>query len=131
MDMEFLKKFIPYSEMAVIRENPEAYASEFERVERQLRSLPAPEALYGKKPEEIRIWAHYFGGASDWWIYALEPDCEYAEAFVCLNGDSWNAENGPIYIPELLPISLVNLDLHWNDETTLKQLMDKVEKQAR
>ena len=88
MDIEFLEKFIPYSEMAVIRENPEAYADELERVERQLRSLPAPEALCGKKPEEIRIYVHYFGGVSDWRLYALAPDCEYAEAFVCLNGDN-------------------------------------------
>lgn len=130
MNMAFLEKFIPYSEMAVIRENLEAYADELERVERQLRSLPAADALYGKKPEEIRIWAHYFGGASDWWVYALEPNHEYAETFVCLNGDAWNAEVGPIYIPELLPVNLINLDLHWNDETTLKQVMDKVKRQA-
>ena len=128
MDMELMEKFIPYGEMAVIRSNPEAFRDELERVERQLRSLPTLESLYGKKPEEIRIYAHYSGGASDWWLYALEPDCEYAEAFVCLNGDSWNAEAGPIYIPEFLPINLINLDLHWNDETTLKQVMGSVKK---
>ena len=127
MDMEFLKKFIPYGEMADIRENIEAYRDELERAERQLRSLPTPEALHDMDLDKIRIFAHYFGGASDWWVYALEPDHEYAEAFVCLNGDSWNAEAGPIYIPELLPISLINLDLHWNDETTLKRVMDKVQ----
>ena len=131
MDMEFLKKFLPYGEMTVITQNPGAFRDELERVERQLRSLPAPEALYGKNPEEIRIYAHYFGGASDWWVYALKPDHEYSEAFVCLNGDTWNAEGSPIYIPELLPVSLINLDLHWNDETTLKQVMDMVERQAR
>lgn len=79
MDMEFLKKIILYGEMGGIRDNLDAFRAELERVERQLRSLPAPETLYGKNPEEIRIYAHYFGGASDWWLYALEPDCEYAE----------------------------------------------------
>ena len=130
MDRVFLEKFIPYGEMAVIRDNPEAFRDELERVECQLRSLPTPEAIYDKDLDEIRIFAHYFGGASDWWVYALEKDCEYAEAFVCLNRDGWNAEVGPIYIPELLPVNLINLDLHWNDETTLKQVMDRVKRQA-
>lgn len=128
MDIEFLKKFIPYGEMAVIKENPGAYRDGLERVERQLLSLPTPDDIRGMKLEEIRIGAHYFGGVSDWWIYAVEPDGEYGEAFVCLNGDSWNAELGPIYIPELLPISLINLDLHWKDDITLKDIMEKVKR---
>lgn len=126
MDMEFLKKFVPYGEMAVIKESLGAYKDALERLERQLRSLPTPEEIRGRMPEEIRIWAHYFGGGSDWWLYALEDDCEYGEAFVCLNGDSWNAETGPIYIPELLPIGMINIDLHWKDGVTLKDVMKKV-----
>lgn len=125
MDLEFLKKFIPYGELAIIKANPGAFKEELEKVERQLKSLPTPEDIRGKKPEDIRILAHYFGGASDWWIYALEDD-EYGEAFVCLNGDSWNAECGPIYIPELLPIEMINIDLHWNDSIKLKDVMAKV-----
>lgn len=76
MDIEFLKNFIPYGEMAVIQAYPEAYMDELERVERQLRSCPEPLAIYGKELEEVRVYAHYFGGASDWWVYALEPDCK-------------------------------------------------------
>lgn len=128
MDLEFLRKFIPYGEMAVIEENPGAYKDGLERLERHLRSLPTPEDILGKKPEELKIGAHYFGGSSDWWIYALELDGAYGEAFVCLNGDSWNAETGPVYIPELLPIGMINIDLHWKAETTLKDVMDKVRK---
>lgn len=125
VDMEFLKNFIPFGEMAVIRENPASFKDELERVERQLGSLPTPKELIGKKLEDIHIWAHYFGGNCDWWVYALEPGYEYAQAFVCLNGDSWNAEAGSLYIPELLPIGLVNLDLYWNT-ITLKEIMEKV-----
>lgn len=124
MDIEYLRKFVPHQEMAVIMDNPMAYMAELERVERQIRAMPQPGNLPDKN--EIRIGMHYFGGATDFWVYALEPDCEYAEAFVCLNGDAWNAECGPIYIPELLPIALINLDLHWNSQTRLVDVMKRV-----
>lgn len=126
MDIDYLRRFIPNQEMAVIMENIAAYRSELERVERQIRTMPLPENLPAK--DDIRIGMHYFGGATDFWVYALEADGEYAEAFVCLNGDTWNAECGPIYIPELLPIALINLDLHWDSDTRLVDIMQRVRK---
>lgn len=126
MDLDFLRKFIPHSELAVILENPEAYADELEDVEQQIRAMPTPEQLRDAELSDIKIGMHYFGGGTDFWVYALEPDGQYAEAFVCLNGDRMNAETGPIYIPELLPIALINLDLHWDSETRLTDIINRV-----
>lgn len=124
MDIEYLRRFVPQQEMAVIMDNPMAYIAELERVERQIRAMPQLGNLPGK--DEVKIGMHYFGGATDFWVYALEVDGEYAEAFVCLNGDAWNAECGPIYIPELLPIAIMNLDLHWDSNTRLVDVMERV-----
>lgn len=118
MDMVFLEKFVPYSEMAVIRENLPDYERELERVEAQIRAMPAPHKIASLSPSQIRIGMHYFGGSTDIWIHALEKD-GYAEAFVCLNGDAVNAECGPVFIPEFLGIPIINLDLHWDSNITL------------
>lgn len=126
MDIEYLRKFVPYSEMKAIMDNIGAYESELERVECQIRAMPDPARIGRLKPKEISVGMHYFGGATDFWVYALEADGECAEAFVCLNGDAWNAECGPIYIPELLRIALINLDLHWDSSTKLSDIMKRV-----
>lgn len=126
MDLEFLEKYIPHSEMRVIKGHPEAYRDELERVESQIRAIPALRQIAAFDAGEIRIGMHYFGGATDIWVYALEGDEGYADAFVCLNGDTENAECGSVYIPEFLDIPLMNLDLHWDSSITLKDVMEKV-----
>lgn len=130
MNIEFLKKFIPYSEMAVILDNIDEHRDDLERLESQIRAVPTLEGLRGIPEDEIRVKMHYFGGSTDIWVFALDPSHQYGEAFVCLNGDSWNAETGPIYFGEILPIPLFNLDLHWNSDTRLKEVIDKVKRDA-
>lgn len=125
MDIDFLKKYMPHSEMQVIKRNLPAYTQELERVERQIKAMPRDSQIVTLPPDQIKIGMHYFGGATDIWVYALGND-DFAEAFVCLNGDAENAECGPVYIPEFLRIPIINIDLHWNSDITLKEVMEKV-----
>lgn len=129
MDIKFLEKFIPHSEMAVLMENPQAHAAELERLESQIRAVPLL-GTFRWEPERLKVGMHYFGGATDIWVFGMDPRHDCVEAFVRLNGDSWNAETGPVYLCEILPIPLFNLDLHWNSDTILQTVIDKVKKDA-
>ena len=92
MNLEFPEKFIPYSEMAAVRESPKPARMSLgalgdSRAHRQRRR---PFAESGRNP----CLGPLFQRASDRRLCALEPDCECAGAFVCLNRDGWNAGRG-------------------------------------
>lgn len=126
LDIKHLSKFVPRSQLAVMMENIGLYRDELARLQSQIKACPMPQMVWGSDPAEIQIYLHYFGGATDLWVYGIEDNLVYGEAFVCLNGDAQNAETGPIRIAELLPIAMLNIDLYWDDATTLEQVMEKV-----
>jgi hypothetical protein len=61
---------IPYSQLEVTRQNPDAYAEPIERLTRVLAAIPAIGAT--DKMKEHPAALHYFAGATDIFI------CEYA-----------------------------------------------------
>jgi len=77
---------------------------------------------------------HYFTGGCDWWIVerdAGSPDDEepgrqdQAYGYTCLNGDTENAEEGYISLPELFRAG-AELDLYWKP-VTLGDIKAKLE----
>lgn len=50
-------------------------------------------------------------------------DTGEAFGFTCLGGDMGNAELGYVSIPEIVATNRLELDLYWNDEKTLKDVM--------
>lgn len=131
INWNFLEKYIPGLELAALKEHLEGEEKEhfvelLDHVEKQIKAMPKLYELAEKYPQEITVGMHYFGGATDFWIYELDPKEQIGMAFVCLNGDTWNAENGEVYIPEILQIPFLELDLYWDDKTVLDDIMKKV-----
>lgn len=130
-DIKFLEQYVPYSELKVLLDNlllrgeEGAYFTDLlAGLAKQIKSVPP---LYAN--EEIGLKAtvklHYFCGATDFWITELDPEERLAFGYTCLNGDSANAELGYISIPELLSISMMQLDLYWG-EKTLEEIIKEV-----
>ncbi len=131
VDYEFLERFVPKLELLVLKETLRGeergpIADSLKRLQRQISAMPSLGAVRYLPLEDIKIGMHYFHGGTDIWLYELDLETLEGEAFVCLNGDSWNAETGPVYLPEYLAIDLMQLDLFWDTRTTLKEVMDKV-----
>lgn len=131
INWDFLKEYIPAMELAALKEHAEGEEKEhfvelLSEVEKQIRAMPSYGALCEKEAQDINIGMHYFGGATDFWLFELDQEEKIGMAFVCLNGDTWNAEIGSVYIPEIIAIPFLELDLYWNEKTTLKEVMDKV-----
>ncbi len=131
INWEFLKNYIPPMELAALKEHAkgeekEHFAKLLGEVEKKIKSMPKMYDLAEKEAADISIGMHYFGGANDFWIFELDQEEKIGMAFVCLNGDTWNAEIGSVYIPEILDISFLELDLYWNEKTTLAEVWKKV-----
>lgn len=131
INWDFLKDYIPPLELACLKEHAQGEEKEhfvelLSEVEKQIKAMPNYGALCEKEAQDIPIGMHYFGGATDFWIFELDPEEKIGTAFVCLNGDEWNAEIGSVYIPEILGIRFLELDLYWDEKTTLADVWKKV-----
>jgi hypothetical protein len=110
---------IPYSQLAVTRQNPAAYAEPIERLTRALAAIPAIGATDGMNRTKVRehpAILHYFAGATDIFI------CEYDGSnemfgFIILNGDYEMAEFGYIGLSEIRHIAVLNLDYYWDEQS--------------
>lgn len=127
----FLREYIPHCELEALKEHAggeekEHFIELLAKVEKQIKNMPKLYDLADKYAPEITVGMHYFGGATDFWLYELDPEEKIGMAFVCLNGDIWNAELGPVYIPEILEIPFLELDLYWNDKTSIDSIIKKV-----
>lgn len=124
----FLERYIPKMELAVLRGNAKSEEKDFFielllDVEKQIKGMPGLYETYNLGPDKIQIGMHYFGGTTDFWLYELDQETGEGTAFVCLNGDSDCAERGPVYIPEIVGLRFMALDLYWNTDKTLQEVM--------
>ncbi len=131
INWDFLKDYIPPMELAALKEHAQGEEKEhfvelLSEVEQQIKTMPPYGALSEKEAKDIPIGMHYFGGATDFWIFELDREDKIGMAFVCLNGDIDNAEIGSVYIPEILGIRFMELDLYWNEKTTLANVWKQV-----
>ncbi len=65
------------------------------------------------------IYAHFFYGGSDWWVYDWDGKDDVVYAFVCLNGDWQNAESGGVSLHELAE-NRVEMDFFFTPKTLLE-----------
>jgi hypothetical protein len=105
---------IPYSQLEVTQQNPDAYAEPIERLTRILAAILAIGATDGMKEPPAVL--HYFAGATDIFI------CEYDGSnevfgFIILNGDYEMAEFGYISLSEIRHIAVLNLDYYWDEQS--------------
>lgn len=138
-DLDYLSKFIPSMELAALKEHlkgeeKEHFVDLLDDLEKTIKSMPG---LYDEEAEkqglDAPILLHYFFGGSDWWFSRYDPEDQVAFGFVRLGGMGDCAELGYSHIPEILrdvhhgPFQ-VELDLYWNKETTLREVMEKCDK---
>lgn len=123
----FLKRYLPQSELASLMhsargEEGEYFVSLLKSTEQAIRSVPP---LYASENlgADARVRLHYFGGAHDIWITELDQETGEAFGYTCIGGDFDNAELGYVSIPEIVATDRLELDLYWNDEKTLKDIM--------
>ena len=106
---------IPYNQLAVTKKNLHAFAAEIERLETQLAKCPKRYETYGMK-EHPAIF-HYFYGGTDMYICEYDQEESLMFGFVILNGDLQNAEWGYISLAEILPIPIMNIDYHFEEQS--------------
>lgn len=123
----FLKRYLPKSELASLMhsvrgEEGEYFVNLLKSMEQTIKAVPP---LYDNEHlgTDARVRLHYFGGANDIWVTELDHDTGEAFGFTCLGGDMGNAELGYVSIPEIVATNRLELDLYWNDEKTLKDVM--------
>ena len=132
INWNFLEKYIPRLELVALKEHIEGEEKEhfielLSRVEKQIKAMPKIYTTSEKEARNITIGMHYFGGATDYWIYELKQDTLEGYGYVCLFGMYENAELGYVYIPENLQIPFIELDLYWDDKKTLLPIMEKIQ----
>ena len=105
---------IPYSQLEVTRQNPDAYAEPIERLTRVLAAIPTISATDGMKEHPAVL--HYFVGATDIFICEYDGKDEMF-GFSILNGDYEMAEFGYIGLSEIRHIAVLNLDYYWDEQS--------------
>jgi hypothetical protein len=114
---------IPYSQLEVTKENLHAFTAEIQRLEKQLSKCPK---LYGTRGmKEHPAIFHYFYGGTDIYICEYDQDDGLMFGFVILNGDLQNAEWGYISLEEILPIAIMNIDYHFQEQSIEAALHQK------
>ena len=116
-----LRFFVPHQELYVITNNAQR-GEEADYFRGKLKDLAEliegmPKTYEQSNNADPTVYLHYFYGASDWYIIEkdrVSPGHEQTFGYAILNGDTQCAELGYISIQELLGISGMQLDLHWN-----------------
>jgi hypothetical protein len=105
---------IPYSQLEVTQQNPDAYAEPIERLTRVLAAIPTIGVTDGMNRTLVRehpAVLHYFAGATDIFICEYDGKDEMF-GFSILNGDYEMAEFGYIGLSEIRHIAVLNLDYY-------------------
>lgn len=88
-NLEFLAKFIPSQEMAVLKDNLKGDEREFfvrllNELEERIRKMPPDRSeLTMDSPVQL----HYFFGGFNWWLAALDQDEMIGFGYALLNYD--------------------------------------------
>jgi hypothetical protein len=106
---------IPFSQLRVTKESPEAFADALKRLEQQLEKCPKLRATDGMN-EHPAIF-HYFFGGTDMYICEYDPDDSLLFGYTILNGDLENAEWGYTSLLDIRGICALNIDYHFEEQS--------------
>jgi hypothetical protein len=126
-----LIRLLPKMQYRTMRERPEVYANEINRMNEVIAKIPYLYKTDGKKVHPLNL--HYFMGGCDWYIAEWDRQ-DIFFGYAILNGDYDNSEWGYINRHEILDLEFpqkfifVNLDLHCFHETVEEALFAKDKK---
>ena len=106
---------IPYSQLAVTKQYLYSFTREIEHLEKQLSKCPRLKQTDGMKEHPAMF--HYFYGGTDIYICEYDPEDGLMFGFVILNDDLQNAEWGYISLTEILPIPIININYHFEEQS--------------
>jgi len=125
MKLEDLKKITPYQELIVInrsRELKKVIADMAERI-----TVPALRETDGNN--EAKAVLHYFDtyGSADWFIFEANLETGEGYGFVTYSGfiEDPDAEFGYVDLFDLAKSARINLDLHYHEGITKKEIFEK------
>ena len=129
-NIDFLSKFIPPEELDTLIVNTNGEEGDYfknllENTEKTIKTIPNLYANEDKGLKGSKVYLHYFVGDTDIYISELDLDSMAGFGFACINGDKYNAELGYQYLPEIVEIEGMNLDLYWDTNTTLADIVEK------
>jgi len=124
MELNQLKKIIPYQELRVIERSKELKQVIKDMAE-EIEHIPV---LYETDGKDSKCVLHYFNiaGSADWYIFEVDFLSGEGYGFVTLSGrlNDPFAEFGYVNLYELCKIDVINLDLHFAG-ITKSQIMEK------
>lgn len=148
MKIQFLNKdfwtfYMPPFQLATLdtisQKNPKEWKKLFPKVDKignVIQNMPTYWEIADKSAEDIKVGLHYFDVAngSDWYVTCTNLEKYWEEpsfGFVCLNKMYHFAELGNVRIPNIIQNEgFVELDLDWNPNTSLREVMNQYKKLA-
>lgn len=111
---EILKKVMPKHQQELLKSydknGKEETTPVLQRLATDIEKLPKRQ-----EADDPTVFAHYFTGGSDWWILEWDRENNLFFGYVCLNGDTQNAELGDISVDEIINLKRIELDFYWNE----------------
>jgi len=126
MKIEELNKITPWPELEVIMQSRELRAI-FADMAKRIEHIPAIGETDGN--DDAQAVFHYFDtfGSADWYVFEVDLQTGEGFGFVTLSGDITDpyAEYGYINLFDLAKNARLNLDLHYHEGITKKQIWNK------
>lgn len=116
---EIILKFMPPMQQMVVSDNKEAFRDELYHLEEQLHSIPD---YY----QSTTVYAHYFLGASDWYVLSWDRENNLLYCYTILNGDVQCADLGDQFLSDLASgYGGIELDFYWEKKPLAEVLYEK------
>lgn len=96
------------------RMGEDGYARDMQRLDEQLRNIPTKHQKHDDALDAI-VYAHYFGGATDFFVTEYDKSSNEVFGYCILNGDCENAELGYSSVAELA--QYYELDFYWQEKS--------------
>lgn len=131
MDVNKLKKIIPWQQLRVIERSTEL-KQVLEDMANSIDHIPAIYETDGA--DDAKCVLHYFDieSSADWYVFEVDFDSGEMFGFATLSGDiaDHNAEFGYIDLDDLISLGRINLDMHFDGITKSEIKLERYGKTA-
>jgi hypothetical protein len=116
------ERLIPYSQLIITREIPEAYSDAIERLNAIAQLIPGIGKTDGMKEHPAAL--HYFYAGLDFYIAEFDGN-DLFFGYAILNGDFENSEFGYSSLSKIKSNTFINLDYYFKSQSIEQALYTK------